>query len=142
MKKLVLSFMLLMALGGVAFADVYTYGGNPCQNSDGTLLSASGVTAGNAVTKIISGTASKQIFICGLQVQNVSGTNPTFTLVQGTGTNCATGSTAITPAFITTANTMNVFTSPVHKVSQSQDLCYLTGGTTPVTNFLMTYIVQ
>jgi len=62
-----------------------------CDNS--ALLS----TAAATTTQAIALQAGKSIYVCGYVV-NAGGTN-TVRIVQGTGTNCATGLTNMTPAF-------------------------------------------
>lgn len=135
------TFICVLALlaSTLAWAD-FVPGGNPCQGTEGTLKSVSGQTSGTVLAQIIPAVSGSQIFICSLNVQGVSGTTPTFSLSYGTGSNCATGSTSIVSAFSTPANTLLNFSTPIARVPVSQALCYLDGGTTPVQNYLITYI--
>jgi len=56
-----------------------------------------------ALATIFAGTAGKTTFVCGWHVTNSAGTVSTFQLSSGTGTNCATTNTNITPAFNVTS---------------------------------------
>ncbi len=56
-----------------------------------------------ALATILAGVAGKTIFVCGWHVTNNT-TAATFQLSSGTGTNCATTNTNITPAFSVTSN--------------------------------------
>lgn len=51
----------------------------------------------NSSTKMISGSAGKNLVICGWDVSNTGATG-TFTFTSGTGSNCGTGSATVIPA--------------------------------------------
>lgn len=141
MKTLVSLLTCLFLLGSCspAYAD-FVPGGNPCLGVDGTIQSVTGATSGTSATQIIAAITGKQIFVCSLNVQGVSGTTPTFSLVYGTGSNCAgTPTTFVTP-IATAAGTLFNFSGPIGRVPVSQELCYQGGGTTPIQNYLITYI--
>ena len=115
---------------------------NPCVDPNGTLTYLSSSTSGTPAVQVIAAATGKKIHICSMSVVGVSGTNPTFSLVYGTGSNCATGQTVLVPAFATTAAAIYSFHGPVAIVPSSNALCYLDAGTTPVQSFIMTYIQQ
>lgn len=117
-------------------------GGNPCFSPGATLSSVTGTTSGTTAVQIIALSGTTSIYICSLTVVGVSGTTPTFSLVYGTGTNCATGQTVLIGAWTTAANTVYPFAYPVAIVPSGQALCYLDSGTTPVQRFAITYVQQ
>jgi hypothetical protein len=121
MKARTAIVLILVALFGISLWGQSNTTGvlpNPCQNPAATL------------------------HICSLSVVGVSGTTPTFSLVYGTGTNCATGQTVLLGAWTTAANTVYTFSGPVGIVPSGQALCYLDTGTTPVQRVLLTYVQQ
>lgn len=117
-------------------------GGNPCVNPSATLVSATGATTGIAAVEFIPLSSSKKIYLCSLTVIGVSGTDaPTFSLVQGTGTACATGpATLVSPWPVGTA--LWAFAGPVAVSGAGKAICYLQTGTTPVANYQLTYVQQ
>lgn len=130
-------------LGGFgAVISIPTASGNPCSSPDAVLLSTSATTSGNAATQLIALSATKKVFLCSLTVIGQSGTLPTFSLVYGTGTNCATVQTVLVPAFATAANALFAFANPVQVTPTGQAVCYLDGGTTPVQVVALTYVQQ
>jgi hypothetical protein len=117
-------------------------GNNPCQNSSATLASLSGTTSGTAAVQLIALSGSTKIYICSLSVIGVSGTTPTFSLVQGTGSNCATGQSVLQTAWTTAAGTLYAFANPVAVSVAGNAVCYLDTGTTPVQRYTLTYVQQ
>lgn len=116
---------------------------NGCLSPGSTLVSISGATSGTAATQIIALSAGKKIFICSMTIMAVSGTTPTFSLVQGTGTNCATSQVVLVSAFSTsTAGQVFTFASPVAVSVSADAVCYLNTGTTPIQNYTITYTQQ
>jgi hypothetical protein len=114
-------------------------GGNLCLNPTATLnnvaLNASGTTAAQIVA--LSGTT--KIYVCAITVIG-GGTSPTFSLVQGTGTNCATGQTVVVQAIpLSTATTFS-FPSPAAVAGSGQALCTLLTGTSPTAKGVLTYV--
>jgi hypothetical protein len=81
-------------------------------------------------TRIVVGTATKQIYVCGFTFF-ASGT-VNVDLIYGTGGTCGTGATKITPAFQFTAQTGLIDHLPVYQglvpVPVSNDLCLNTSG--------------
>lgn len=116
--------------------------GNPCTSPTATLVSITGATSGTNAAQIIALSGSTKIYVCSLSVLGVSGTTPTFSLVQGTGSNCATGQTVVLQAFGTTAAQFYPFPSPVAVGGAGKALCYLDTGTNPVQNYHLTYVQQ
>lgn len=114
--------------------------GNPCQNPHATLVSTSAATSGTAAVQIVALSGSTKIHICALNVIGVSGTTPTFSLVYGTGSNCATGQATLVTSWATTAGQLYGFVGPVAVTPAGQAVCYLNTGTTPIQRYTMTYV--
>lgn len=151
MKKLLLFAALLLCASRAgaqlnpsspASVTITTIGGNPCQNPQASLNSLPVTTSGTTAVQIVALSGSTKIYICSLTVIGQSGTTPTFSLVQGTGTNCAATQTVVVPAFATPANTLFPFANPVSAGVAGNALCYLQTGTTPVTKVQITYVQQ
>ena len=85
-----------------------------------------------SLATIVTGTSGKVVFICGWHVTNNIATAATFTLSSGTGTNCATTNTNITPAFSVTSSAPS--TDHVEFASLSlaagNNLCVISSATT------------
>jgi hypothetical protein len=79
----------------------------------------------SGATKLVAGVAGKGIYVCGWNF--LAGGTVNVSLVYGTGTNCGTGTTAITPAFQFTAQTADIDHLPVYTgitpVPTPNDLC-------------------
>lgn len=121
---------------------ISTSGGNPCINPQTTLTSSSVTTSGTAAVQVVPLVAGQKVYVCSLTVIGQSGTTPTFSLVTGTGSNCATGQTVTVAAFATTVNTLFSFANPVGVTPAGQALCYLDTGTTPVQSATLTWVQQ
>jgi hypothetical protein len=119
-------------------------GGNPCSNSSATLLSVTGTTSGTTALQIIALSGSTKIYICSMTVISASGTAPTFSLVQGIGSNCGTGQSVLRSSWATatTAGTVYAFANPVAVSVAGNAVCYLDTGTTPIQNYNITYVQQ
>ncbi len=131
------------ATGAITISGAVTISGsNPCIYPGATLLSVAGATTSTNATQIIALSGTTKIYVCSLTVIGVSGTTPTFSLVQGTGSNCASSQTTVTQAFSTTANQLYQFATPVAVGVAAQELCYKDGGTSPVQNYQITYVQQ
>ena len=92
-------------------------------------------------TQIVALQAGKSIYICGFVV-NAAGTT-TARLVQGTGTNCATGLANITPAFSLTSGGNVTFGNSVGQLLKSNSggaLC-ITNSAAIALNVLVTYTI-
>ncbi len=141
MKRFAILAALVLVFTGEARAQVNPSGsGNPCQNPAAILQSTGVTTSGTTAVQIVALSGTLKIYICSLTVIGQSGTTPTFSLVQGTGTNCATGQTVVVPAFATPANTLFAFATPVSVGVAGNALCYLQTGTTPITKVQITYV--
>jgi len=121
---------------------ISTAGANPCHNPASVLNAVLTSTSGTSAVQIIALSGSTKIFPCSLNVVGVSGTSPTFSLVYGTGTNCATGQTVYLGAWATAANTVYPFVGPMPPTPAGQALCYLDTGTTPVQRVTLSYVQQ
>src|SRR4051812_3518556 len=86
---------------------------NPCVNPQATLVSITGATSTNNATQIVALSGTTKVFVCSMTVVGVSGTSPTFSLVYGTGSNCAGAQGTLVQAFSTTANQSYLFQGPV-----------------------------
>jgi hypothetical protein len=103
-----------------------------CEQSR-TQTTVSGSTSGTSAVKIVSLIAGDPIYVCSGFVVGTSGTTPTFSLVTGTGTNCASNQVTVVASFGTAANTPVIFPGPFTAATPAgYELCYLDGGTTPV----------
>lgn len=84
----------------------------------------------NGSTKLVTGVAVKQIYVCGWNI--FWGGTATVKLTYGTGGTCGTGTTAITPAFSGVAQSYDIDPSSVYKgltpVPASNDLCITTSA--------------
>lgn len=137
-RRLALAAALFWALLGSAAAQS---GGQPVVCTQTFQVSQGAV----ALTKIVSGVAGKTITICGY-VGNAGAAAGTFQLQYGTGTNCGTSTTALTPAFALGINGVLVdhganlgnITLPQQTGGVITDLCLVTTGTGPV-QFLLYY---
>lgn len=130
------------AIGTVTLAAAGANGANPCANPNANLQSVSFTTSGTTAVQQIAISGTTKVYGCALNVIGQSGTTPTFSLVFGTGTNCAVGQGTLVPAFATPANTLFPFVSPVFVTTAGQAVCYLDTGTTPVQVVTLTYVQQ
>lgn len=114
---------------------------NPCANPFSTIASLTGTTSGTSLTQIIALSGTTKIYICSLSVIAGGGTSPTFQLEYGTGTNCASGTTAFTQAIPVVTTSIFVFSNPVGVTTAGQALCYVVGGTsTPTAKYQIVYV--
>jgi hypothetical protein len=112
---------------------------NNCENTRNRQV-AIGSTSGTNATQIVAAVAGEPIYVCSLVVVGTSGTNPTFSLEQGTGSNCASNAKVILAAFATTANTPVIFPADLTtETASGYALCYLDGGTSPIQWYVITY---
>lgn len=88
----------------------------------------------NGATQIVALSSGKIVYVCSYSITSSSTTANTIKLVYGTGSNCATGQTAITPGYVLQAATS---TGPIGKVNPnsaglataaSNELCVLTNA--------------
>jgi len=133
-------FALLLA--GAAFGEVGTPHNNPCVDPTATLQSIALNASTTSAVQIIALTSGQKIYVCAITLQG-GGTTPTFSLVYGTGTNCATGQTVLVTALgDLTANGVITFMHPVGVVASGNALCTLLTGTSPTAKGVLSYIQQ
>lgn len=129
MRKLLLASLFVLAWlspsWGQGVSPNQMYGCNQSKQYDAS-------TSGS--TRLVVGTASQQIYVCGFNFF-ASGT-VAVKLLYGTGGTCGTGTQAVTPAFQFTAQTGDVDHLPVYTglppVPVNNDLCINTGGAVAV----------
>lgn len=110
---------------------------NSCESSKSTVTSL-GATSGTAATQVVALASGEPIYVCEVIVVGTSGTNPTFSLVYGTGTNCGTSQHTFLPAVATAANTPIIFPGTfVGAVPAGNAIRYLDGGTSPIQNYIL-----
>ena len=125
-----------------AQVQITTAGGNPCLNPASILNAVLISTSGTSSVQMVALSGTTKIYPCSLNVVGVSGTSPTFSIVYGTGTACATGQTVYLGAWTTTANTVYQFHGPLPPTPAGQALCYLDTGTTPIQRVTLSYVQQ
>ena len=90
----------------------------------------------NGATKLVTGAASKGIYVCGWNVMPGGTVSVQFVYGTQASTPCDTGQTAITPAFQLTAQTAEIDHLPVYTgvkaVPTGKDVCILTNAGTAV----------
>lgn len=87
----------------------------------------------NGKTQLVGLTSSQNVYVCGYTIFAAGTVN--VSLSSGTGTNCGTTSTNITPAFQLTAQTGAVDGSPFYrglKANASEELCLVTNAAVAV----------
>lgn len=127
--RLITLFLFTLAMLGTAPAKA-----DPVFQSSTYACTHSAQYAGTAGTsKLVSGTATQGIYVCGFAV--TASVASTFQLEYGTGSNCGTGTTTITPAFSLPANGSLVdhqtYYAGIPAVPPGNDLCVVIGGTGP-----------
>jgi len=84
----------------------------------------------NGTTKLVTGVANKQVYICGWNIMPAGTVAVQF--VYGTGGTCAVGQTVITPAFQLTAQIAEIDHLPVYTgitpAPASNDVCIKTNA--------------
>jgi hypothetical protein len=126
MRKLLVipSLCAALLLGLVLSAPAAAQGVSPNQMF-GCNQSAQYDASTNGSTRLVAGTSTKQIYVCGWNI--LSGGTVNVKLVYGTGGTCGTGTQPVTPAFQLTAQISDVDHLPVYTgippVPVSNDLC-------------------
>jgi hypothetical protein len=85
-------------------------------------------------TTLVAVSGATAIFVCGYDIEVVSGTTPTYKLVYGTGAACVTGQVALTGQYQDGAGSHATAGTGIGLLMQtpaSQGLCLVTTGTTP-----------
>jgi hypothetical protein len=121
-----LTVLLWLALTALAHAQ--SVGGQPLICNKSFQVSQGAV----ALTRIVQGTPTTVISLCGWDV-NAGAAAGTWQLQSGTGTNCGTGTTVITPVYSLGINGVQVDHPTYASISlpQGNDLCLVTTGTGP-----------
>jgi hypothetical protein len=136
--------LCVLIVCGCAGAEVNGSGvsGNPCVDSRATIQSIALNASTTSAVQIIALSGTTKIYPCSITVLG-GGTTPTFSLVYGTGTNCATGQTVlITAIAIPTAAPAQTFPSPVGSTPAGQAVCTLLTGTSPTAKGVLSYVQQ
>jgi hypothetical protein len=124
MRRLLLSLSLLLLTAGAQAQGINQPGeAILCNTTAQYAASTSGLT------KVITGVTGKRTYICGFVIQGGGAVN--VGLSTGTGTNCATGTAAITPAFVLASGTVVADTSPYFRglgAAAATDVCVSSSG--------------
>lgn len=140
MKKLLIILALLCA-STLAFAS-----GDPCNSEDRTKSSASIAFSSNTTVILVANQQVKRIYVCAIHIVMTSGTTPTLAFTYGTGSTCGTGTVTLTGtmALPTTSGSLLVFGygGTIFFAEKGNDLCMVTGGTSPTGNGFITYVQE
>lgn len=160
MKKTIIAAFLLLLIPAFAFAggtetvvntasngvnvvQVVGSGTNACASPSVAIGTAQVNLSGTGTTQIVaaSTTGTQHVQICAWAIVG-GGTSPTLEFETGTGTNCATGLAAISPAL--TPNSSNEWDSPPGDMTKldsgkSNEVCLTLGGTSPTAIGLVIY---
>lgn len=124
MRRVLLALAALVTLTGAAQAQVAESSTYACTQS--AIYDAST----NGSTKLATGVANKQIYVCGFVL--FGGGTASVKLIYGTGGTCGTGAHAITPAFAIVAQSSLVdhqtYYAGLTPVPASNDLCINTSA--------------
>ena len=121
---------------------VTTADNDPCQTSGRTKSAVVVAVTDDAQLVALSG--STIIYVCGFSV-TVTGTTPTFRLISGTGTVCATGLTGRTGAYAPLPGTYmqgGGGSATLLATAAGEALCIDVEGTSPSVQGVLTYIRQ
>ena len=102
------------------------------------------VIAATADAELVAINGSELIYVCGWSV-TVAGTAPTYRLISGTGTTCATGTVGETGVYATLANAESDgpnYGGTVLAGAAGAALCIDVGGTTPSIQGVLSYVQQ
>lgn len=114
---------------------------DPCQTSG--VVKSSVVVNVTADAQLIALSGSTTIYVCGFSV-SIAGTAPTFRLISGTGSVCATGLTGRTGAYAPLTGTYmpagGAFTMTATAAGEA--LCMDVEGTSPSVQGVLTYVQQ
>jgi hypothetical protein len=116
---------------------------DPCQSPTTIKSFAPIAISGVATTQIVALSGVTQIFVCGFMGAG-GGTSPTLQFVYGTGSNCATGTTNLTGAFLPGSGSTSSYTPGMtgFKAAAGNALCLTQTGTAPSYNGVITYVQQ
>src|SRR5678816_4292771 len=126
MRRLALLLFLLPA-GPALGQPISPYGQVTCDASASYSASTSGLT------QLVALRADARIYVCGF-ILNVGATATNVGLSYGSGTNCATGTVALTPAFVMPVNGVLAYTPVLGLIIPAGNaLCISTSAANPVT---------
>ncbi len=115
---------------------------NPCMNPQASLQSLALNASGTSAAQIVALVSGQKIYVCSITVLG-GGTTPTFSLVYGTGTNCATGQTTVVTAIsLPISAPAQTFPAPVGVTASGNALCTLLTGTSPTAKGVLSYVQQ
>jgi hypothetical protein len=130
MKKLGVVFILLLGCVTAALAQSPIY---PVITTASAVINISSATT----TKLVSGITGQRIYPTAISV-DVAGAN-VLTFEYGTGTNCGTGTTAITGPYTLTSGVplhIGSGSAPVLIIPPGNDLCVVTAATAAAGGFV------
>jgi hypothetical protein len=132
---------LLLSVSCLAQSNL-SQGQNPCVNPQANLQSIPLNASTTSAVQVIALVAGQKIYVCAITVLG-GGTTPTFSLVFGTATNCATGQVAlITAIAIPTTAPAATIHGPVGVGAAGNALCTLLAGTSPTAKGVLSYVQQ
>lgn len=116
---------------------------DPCQSPAIAKSSASIAIASATTTQIVALSGSTIIYVCGYNF-SITGTLPTYQFEYGTGSNCGTGTTVLSGAFLPIVGTLAQYspTFSAFKSAAGNALCIVTTGTLPSLQGVLTYVQQ
>ena len=102
------------------------------------------VAASATTTQVIALAASEKIYVMGYNFTLSGTTSPTAKFVYGTGTNCGSGTTALTGLYAAASNSFvqvnsSAVNGPQFIVPAGNALCITTGGTAPSAGGVVTF---
>ena len=115
---------------------------DPCMAPNVTKLAV--VIAATADAELVALSGTELIYVCGWSV-TVAGTTPTYRLISGTGTTCATGTIGETGIYATLANAESDgpnYGGTVLAGAAGAALCIDVGGTSPSIQGVLSYVQQ
>ncbi len=145
------ALVLMFASASGAFAQYGFSPRNPCGSPGSFPATASiSIAATAGTTQLVAAPTSQALFgggtaaiyLCGYEF-TISGTSPSFQWEYGTGTNCGTGTTALTGAEVVATGTRVQSIAPMYLAAPGGDaLCIVAGGTTPTVGGWIWYVIQ
>ena len=148
MKRILLACLFLLCVSTAAHAQAF----DPCASLTTNKWTFNFNITSATTTELIAAVANKNIYLCGIYVQN-TGASPTWQLKVGTKvTNpCDTSGATVTPAFTSTtpsgfgfgsAMLLNTGNTASGSGVSSSELCLVSGGTITSINGYGTFVQQ
>ena len=143
-KRSILVVLLVLSLSGLAWAQAIPPSFNAgAANADACEAYPHNsipltFSAATALTQQIALSAGKAIYICGLTF--VTGATSTLQLEYGTGTNCATGTVALSGVYIASSTVTLPANASIMTTPAGQALCAVTTGATGQANGWLSYV--